>query len=267
MKHLSKERRKIAREIRDSHTYLFLDFDGTLTPIRRHPGKVRLGKRIYEILQKLAGTRDVDIAIISGRSLKEIKRLVGVKNIIYVGNHGLEVYGAGADFKLAEAVKGRRTITALSRKLRQELRFFRGVIVEDKGLTLSVHFRMAKEKDIQKIVQAFEKVVRPYKKEGKVKVTGGKKVWEIRPPVEWDKGRMIKRLLKEKRQRLKKRVIPFCMGDDRTDEDAFGRLGNDGYTVKITKNPGEASTARYYLRNVREVSMFLRDIYLLRKGE
>ncbi|RKY41248.1 MAG: trehalose-phosphatase [Candidatus Makaraimicrobium thalassicum] len=265
MRHLIKEWKRITGEIKDGYLYLFLDFDGTLAPIRKHPREVKLGRGIYNVLKKLAGADNVSVAIISGRKLSEVKRIAGLKGIMYVGNHGLEAAGPGMDFKLPSAIKAQKTISVLRRKLRERLRCFKGVLVEDKGLTLSVHYRMADKKNWEKIARICMTAAEPYRKQRKIRITAGKKVWEIRPPAAWDKGRMAEKLLNRKKRELKRKVIPFCMGDDRTDEDVFRRFKNTGYTVKITKKNREASMADYYLRNVREVSFFLREIYSLRR--
>jgi len=258
MKHLSKELGRIKKEIKGRQLFLFLDFDGTLTPIRRDPRKVRLGKLMHHTLKKVADKSNISVAIVSGRGLGDIKRMISLKNVIYVGNHGLEATGPNLDFILPSAVKTKKTIKTVGQKLREKLRKFKGVVIEDKTLTLSVHYRMAEKRDVNSVIQIIENITKPYRKKRQIKVTEGKKVREIRPPATWDKGLAVKKLLELEKKRLKKKIVPICMGDDKTDEDIFKLFKRRGYTVKITKKPDKTSLANYYLRNIDEVRNFLK---------
>ena len=258
MKHLGKSQIRMINKVKDRCLYFFLDFDGTLTPIRRDPQKVRLGRRMQYTLKNLAAKRNISVAVVSGRALKDIKRIIGLKDIIYVGNHGLEAAGPNVEFILPSAVKTKRVIKAIGQELRKKLRRFKGVITEDKTLSLSVHYRMANKKSIGEITELFELITKPYRKKRKVRVTEGKKVWEIRPPVAWDKGRAVKKLLWKEEQRLKKKIIPFCLGDDKTDEDVFRLFKTRGYTIKVTNKPYEESAANYYLGSIDDVRGFLK---------
>ena len=89
---------------------LLLDFDGTLTPIRRDPDKVRLGKRMHGILKILSGQTNINVAIISGRELGDIRKKIGLKDVVYAGNHGLELSGPNVEFILPAAIKAKKTI-------------------------------------------------------------------------------------------------------------------------------------------------------------
>ncbi|MGB2630345.1 MAG: trehalose-phosphatase [Candidatus Omnitrophota bacterium] len=266
MKHLIKEWSRIKKDLKGKDIYLFLDFDGTLTRIRKRPGAVRLGREVKGILKDIA-KENVPLAIISGRSLEEIKRLVGVKGIIYAGNHGLEVEGPKHEFVVPEASRAKKTVAKIGKQLKQELSSFRGVLIEDKGLTLSVHFRMAKKEKLGQIEQAYKRMISPYISAGKIVVTSGKKVWEVRPPVRWDKGKAASLLLKKRRQKSEKRIVSFYIGDDRTDEDAFRLLRKKAYTVKVGRKEGERTLAGYYLENTQEVKKFLKIFLALKREE
>jgi len=257
MKYLGNEQNKIASRLKRVHLYLFLDFDGTLTPIRKDPKKVRLGKKMRYTLKNLANKSNISVAVVSGRALGDIKRRVGLKNITYVGNHGLEASGPHLEFVLPSARKAEKTIKSVRENLKKRLKKFKGIIIEDKQLSLSVHYRMADKRNIKDIIQIIELVTNPHRKKHKIKVTEGKKVREIRPPATWDKGLAVKKLLELEKKRLKKRIVPICMGDDKTDEDIFKLFKTRGYAVKITKEPDKTSAANYYLRNTSEVRNIL----------
>ena len=152
MKHLSKEQNKIIDKIKGTPLYLFLDFDGTLTPIRKDPKKVRLGKKMRYTLKSLANKSNISVAVVSGRALGDIKRRVGLKNITYVGNHGLEAFGPHLEFVLPSARKAEKTIKSVKENLKKRLKKFKGIIIEDKQLSLSVHYRMADKRNIKDII-------------------------------------------------------------------------------------------------------------------
>ncbi len=103
----------------------------------------------------------------------------------------------------------------------------------------------------------FEEVVGPHIDAGEVRVTQGKKVFEVRPNVEWDKGKAALRIIELVDP--KKELMPFYIGDDRTDEDAFLALGDKGITILVSGELKE-SHAKFFLKNVREVETFLRKL-------
>ena len=262
MRYLDKAINRILRELIGDSFYLFLDFDGTLAPIRKDPEKAQPGKKVKDILKKLMGKNNISIALVSGRGIEDIKKRICFEEITYAGNHGFELSGPHLDFVFPSAKKSEKTMKAVGEKLRGRLKDIKGVIVEDKRFSLSVHYRMVDKKYVSGVVQEVERVADPYLKKHKIKVTKGKKVIEIRPPAAWDKGRAVKKLLKEEEKRIKKKIVPLCMGDDKTDEDIFKLFKSRGYTVKITKDPHEKSEARYYLKNITEVREFLSKIAL-----
>jgi trehalose 6-phosphate phosphatase len=267
MKHLAKEWGRIKERIKGKAVYLFLDFDGTLTPIRKRPGLVKLSRATRGALKALVAQEDIFTAVISGRALKEVKKLVGVKEITYAGNHGLEAEGKGFKFTAPGALRAKKAITEVKKKLKKKFRPFRGVLIEDKGLSLSVHFRMARPAKIKEIEQVFKRTTDPYRATGKISVTRGKKVWEVRPPVKWDKGKIVSLLLRQKKKGIKKEIIPFYIGDDRTDEDAFRALGRRAYAAKIGKTGRKNTSAGYYLQGAKEVREFLKKILDMKKEE
>ncbi|MFH1826742.1 MAG: trehalose-phosphatase [bacterium] len=234
----------------------FLDYDGTLTPIVDKPSLAVLSKSRRKTLRQLAKTPQVLLAIVSGRELADVKKLVGIPNLIYAGNHGFEIKGPRINTTLPQAKKTIPVMKKIKKALMQELRAIKGVIVEDKTLTLSIHYRLAKEKDEAMI----KKIVRQATKSSKkVKVTFGKKVIEIRPNFKWDKGAAVLWLLKKLGQGRK--VVPVYIGDDQTDEDAFRALKNKGITVRVGR--AEKTLARHRVKDVNEVYKFIQSMLKL----
>ena len=243
---------------------LFLDYDGTLSPIVEHPSKARLPLQTRRLLRQVSARPGLWVAIVSGRALKDLRRRVGLKGLCYVGNHGLELQGPKMRHLNPAARRCRPTLRKIREELKPEARKIPGAWVEDKGLTLSVHSRQVKPRDKILVRDAFYRVVRPYQEKGQVRVTAGKEVFEVRPPVRWTKGTMVSWLLTRRRARAKgQKVVPVYIGDDITDEDAFKALGKRGITVAV--GPGNALTrARYAVRSPANVRKFLRLLASLR---
>lgn len=237
--------------------FIFLDYDGTLVPIRQVPdlGASSLPEGTRDILLSLKahGNR---LAIISGRALQDLKKMVGIKDIIYSGNHGLELEGPKIKFENLVSLESRRLIRKIRHRLLDRLCGIRGVIIEDKGLTFSLHYRLVKDDDMPIVVNSFNFAVRQYVDHGEIRVSKGKKVFEVRPSVNWDKGKMVLWLLARYRFAAGDReIFPVYIGDDTTDEDGFRVLRKEGLTVFVGK-PKE-SLAKYYLKDTEDVRRFL----------
>ncbi|MFA5104466.1 MAG: trehalose-phosphatase [Candidatus Margulisiibacteriota bacterium] len=242
---------------------LFLDYDGTLVPIAQTPQKAVLPMAVKRTLAGLSRLKDVKVVVISGRSLKDVRRMVGLNNIIYAGNHGLEMRGAGVVFEHPTSSASRKAIDTICSSLRSELSALKGVLIEDKGKTLSVHYRLAGKKDANKIREMIEKAVSPFVKRALIKVTEGKKVVEIRPPVYWDKGKAVTWLLKKLKKDAGRPILPIYIGDDKTDEDAFGVLRNRGLTFYVGSKG--VSNAQYRIKDTKEVHGFLKALFNIKK--
>lgn len=237
--------------------FIFLDYDGTLVPIREvpDPKKSLLPKDIKEILLSLKaqGNR---IAIVSGRSLSDLKGMAGVEGLIYSGNHGLELEGPKIKFENLVSMRSRRLIKKIRYRLIEKLSGIKGVSVEDKGLTFSLHYRLVKDAEMPIVINALNFAVQPYLGPGDIRVNKGKKIFEVRPSVNWHKGRMVLWLL----ARCgfpggAKKPFPIYVGDDMTDEDGFRALRNKGLTVFVGKP--KKTLAEYYLKDTKEVRRFL----------
>jgi len=230
---------------------LFLDFDGTLAPIAPRPDAVRVdaeGRRLIRTLSRLA-----PVVIISGRAVEDLRARVGVKHLVYVGNHGLEIEGAGRGYRMRGTGRWRRRLKEILRRLRAELGAIPGVLIEDKRLTVGVHYRLVKPGVRGLAAHRFAAGVRPYVERGQICVRRGKMVQEIRPPVVWDKGRAVLWIMRQPAFRGR---WPLYIGDDDTDQDAFRRIRGRG--VGISVGPGRArGAARYALAGPAQVRRLL----------
>ena len=265
MKYLFSEFSAIRKEIAARPVYLMLDFDGTLAAIRRNPGDARLSRANAAALKAASLCRGIHLAVVSGRSLKDIRKRTGLKGITYAGNHGLEIQGPGIRFTAPGAAGIKKVMGRLAKQLKREFREIKGVIVEDKGFSISVHFRMVKKSEEGTVATALREVTAPYESKKKITVMTGKKIWELRPPVKWDKGKTALLLIKKKNKDLGGGILPIYMGDDRTDEDAFRAIGKKGICVFVGR-PGK-SAAGYYLKRTGEVAGFIREAVKIKKGD
>jgi len=266
MEHLFQEWQAFSVDCRaTSHVLLLSDYDGTLTPIVERPQDAVLADSVREKLSTLARKPGFSVGIISGRSMEEIKSMAAIEGIYYAGNHGLEIEGPGIKWVSPQAEFARTPIKDLAAQLVVELENIAGVIVEDKGLGLSVHYRMVKEDEQNTVAGIFKRVISPLADEAKIRITTGKKVFEVRPPIEWDKGKAVESILGEIRSLLKlERLLTIYMGDDNTDEDAFRVLHRpDGWSVYVGKD-NAPSAADYFLNSTTEVEEFLSRLLELR---
>jgi trehalose 6-phosphate phosphatase len=238
---------------------LFLDFDGTLAPIVAVPNSASMPSGTRQALARLASNPRFTLAIISGRALADLRERVGVENLIYAGNHGLEISGPGIEFIEPTAAERLKALGELSRHLRVRLNDFPGVEVENKVLSASVHFRRAPAADLPEIRQAVEDAV--VFKDNPFQITHGRKVLEIRPRVGWDKGRAVRWI--QQASGLTD-ALPVYIGDDSTDEDAFLALPH-GITIKVglakvgLAKVGQAreTSAQHFLEHQELVPEFL----------
>jgi trehalose 6-phosphate phosphatase len=229
--------------------FLFLDYDGTLAPIARSPDRAVLAPRRKKILEALGGHNFV--CIVSGRSLADIRRIVGLDGLAYCGNHGLEILRGGKTWVHPRALAARPALGRLLKRIEGRTGRFPRMLIEDKGVTGSVHFRRldpALLAPLKRIVD--EEVRRPA---GQFIVTEGKRVLEIRPRLDWDKGRGIREILT--RLPGEREALPVFIGDDRTDEDAFRELGPEAITIHV--GLGRSTQARFRLPGVDQVWTFL----------
>lgn len=235
---------------------LFMDFDGTLAPIASRFDLARLPAKTRSLLQRLAARPDCRIGIVSGRSVRDLKEKVGLKGLTYIGNHGLELDGlAGSKPGVMVTDRQLKSLKRLDEVLKKELGSVPAVLLQYKKLTLSVHYRLAAPRDWPSIKKAVFQSWSDLPGRRGLKIGGGKKVWEIRPAVAWDKGKAVNWLLKQK---AFKNALPIYLGDDLTDEDAFRALKKKGLTVLIGRP--RPSAAAYYLKDTRSASDFLGKI-------
>lgn len=259
MQHLFQSWDCFSSDIRAASHILFLsDYDGTLTPIVSRPEEAILSAAVREKLRALAEKPTFSTGIISGRLLSEVKALVGIEGIYYAGNHGLEIEGPGLTCINAVAKAAQAEMKSLAQQFSARLASIEGVIVEDKGLSLSIHYRLVKDSEVEVAAEIFSQITSRWLRGGKIRVTSGKKVWEVRPPIDWNEGKAVATIRKEMKSVFKyEQLLTIYMGDDVTDEDAFRVIHRpEGWSIFIGPEK-PSSNAEYYLNSTSEVETFL----------
>jgi alpha,alpha-trehalase len=254
-------KKDLTRRLKEAEKIIFfLDYDGTLTPIRKKPGLAGIDKGTKALLKKLAGKKWAEVFIISGRTLKNIKGLIGLRQICYSGNHGIELEGPGFKYVNPTARALRPHIQKCFRLLRKKLKI-KGALLENKFYTLSVHYRLVASGDIPELKRVFRDAVGDLRKNKKLRITHGKKVFEVRPNIRWHKGKIVSRILGKIKTR---RALPVYIGDDVTDEDAFKALGRRGISVLVSGHKRKTA-ARYRLNSSGDVRGLLKFILRIRE--
>lgn len=219
-----------------SRTRLFvgLDFDGTLAPLAARPELAELPEAARAAVKRLAAAPGVKVALVSGRSLKDLRSKARLRGVFFAGNHGLEVAAGSWRWRhpgLPKALKALRKARAAAKALCAGAP---GSWVEDKALSLSVHVRAVEDPRAERRLAAG--LARALGGLDALTLSRGKKVYEVRPAVDWDKGRAMLLMMR----RLAPGAAAAYVGDDRTDEDAFRRLGRGAFTVKVGPGPSLA---------------------------
>jgi trehalose-phosphatase len=259
MRYIFDDLRGVKEKLKGKYLFLFLDCDGTLAPIADTPEKAAIPQKIRKVLALLSKKNNCKVAVISGRELSGVKRMVGLKDVIYSGNHGFQIEGPKIKYQLAVPSGYKKILQVIKSRLKKKLSGIKGVLIEDKKLFLALHFRLADEKDNSFIKAVFYKSILSDLEKKKVKAKAGKKVFEVGPPVGWDKGKVVLWLLARREFICSgKSLLPVYIGDDLTDEDAFKALEGKGLTVFV--GAAGNSGADYYLKDTREVAEFLRLI-------
>jgi trehalose-phosphatase len=252
----------IAARLGGSPLLLLLDIDGTLAPIAPRPELAIVPPETQQVLRELAELPGVHVAFVTGRSAADGRRLAGVETAWIIGNHGMELAPPGQHARARVDVEPFESRVANAAARIAQLvsdRGWSGVLVEDKRLTLSVHYRLA----TRRIIPELTDTVAQIGEELGLRTTAGKEVLELRPPVAVDKGTASLELA-ERLGATDEPASLFAAGDDLTDEDLF-RLLRERQPRAVTVLVGDApaSSAEFAVPNtdaMRELLLFLRRL-------
>ncbi|XP_051130025.1 probable trehalose-phosphate phosphatase F [Andrographis paniculata] len=261
---------------KDRKLVMFLDYDGTLSPIVDNPDRAFMTNEMRSAVQGVA--KHFPTAIISGRSRDKVHDLVGLTELYYAGSHGMDIMFPAGDtvskdhlncVKSTDVQGNEVTLFQPAREflpmIDEVYRTFlditkdiEGTKVENHKFCVSLHYRNVDENSWPVIVEHVHGILKNYPR---LRLTHGRKVLEIRPVINWDKGRSVEFFLESLGYTNDSDVLPIYIGDDRTDEDAFKvlRKANRGYGILVSSVPKE-SYASLSLRDTSEVQRFLESI-------
>ena len=238
----------LARQLESKQPVLFLDYDGTLTPIVARPELALLDEAVRHTLAALA--QRCPVAIVSGRDRADVQQLVGIDGLIYAGSHGFDINGPGLHAEQGAAYLP--DLADAEAELRRSLNPIRGALLERKKYSLAVHVRGLPPDAAVAVEAAVETTL---SRHARLRKGTGKMVFELLPRLDWHKGKAVLHIL-DALPFPGAEVLPIYIGDDRTDEDAFAALAGRGVGILVAESP--RPTAAYYtLRNPDEVHCFL----------
>ncbi|CAI9763891.1 unnamed protein product [Fraxinus pennsylvanica] len=251
---------------------VFLDYDGTLSPIVEDPDRAFMTNEMREAVRDVA--KFFPTAIVSGRSRAKVHNFVKLSELYYAGSHGMDIMGPTEGPKNQR--KGNQSvfcqpareflpmIDEVNKILLEKIKFVPGAKVENNKFCLSVHYRCVDEKIWGSLGEQVKEVIKDYPK---LRLSQGRKVLEIRPAIKWDKGNALEFLLESLGYDKSDNVLPIYIGDDRTDEDAFNvlRKRGQGLGILVSKAPKETN-ASYSLQEPSEVMYFLKRLVEWKKS-
>lgn len=245
---------------------IFLDYDGTLSPIVTDPEKAFMSRNMRATVKDIA--RHFPTAIVTGRCRDKVFNFVKLAEVYYAASHGMDIMGPtksqNAEKSNNKAVLFQPAsqflpmIDEVYKILLEKTKCVPGAMVENNIYCLSVHFRCVEERSWAGLAEKVRLVLNEYPK---LRLTEGRKVLEIRPNIKWDKGRALEFLLHSLGYDNSTDVFPIYIGDDRTDEDAFKvlRRTGEGIGIVVSSVPKETD-ASYTLQDPLEVEEFLRRL-------
>ncbi len=230
---------------------IFLDYDGCLSPIVKDPDKAVLSDEMRETLRRLADV--CSVAVVSGRDRADVKKLVQLDNLYYAGSHGFDI--SGPNNMHTEPGGAKAAVPALdqaNKTLDEKLKDVQGVLVERKRYAIAVHYRNVADEQVNRVLEVTEEVIAQHPE---LKKGPGKKVMELKPNLDWHKGKAVLWLMEEL-DLNKPDIIPIYIGDDLTDEDAFATLQGQGVGIMVGEHD-EQTAADYRLDDVDDVQKLL----------
>jgi trehalose-phosphatase len=238
-----------------THVFLLLDYDGTLEKIHYKRSQKGLNKKTRRILDLLSKSPTHTVGIISGRQRQKLIKAVGLKRLIYSGNHGLEMSGQNFNFVHRKAETSLPFIQSLKKKIGRELkRENQSCWIEDKKYSFAIHY---KEHD-EKISTFIKKHLFIHLTNKKLSLIKSKDAYEFRPYIKWDKSNAVRMIQKKQPQGS----LTIYIGDDQSDECVFKYMGNQDISIKVGR--AQKTAARYSI-DFKNVTKLLHQLLKLQQ--
>lgn len=242
---------RILKDNRQKQLILFLDYDGTLTPIVDDPEKAFLSEPMRSLLKRMS--QMIPVGIISGRDLKTVQNFVNLDPLVYAGSHGFDIQlSDGSRVQFDSAKKVLPALDKSEKKLQKKLDSIEGVKIERKQFAIAVHYRHVNENEVPQVIKIVTRIGSHY---SGLRMKRGKMIVELQPDIDWHKGKAVQWLL-DRLDIDKNNVLPVYIGDDVTDEDAFAALQLNGIGILVGDHDGNTA-ARFRLNDVNKTARFL----------
>ena len=248
----------LAERMAGRRLVVFLDYDGTLTPIVDRPEDAVISEHMRDVVRGLA--HRCSVCVVSGRDRPVVQQLMGMDELIVAGSHGFDIWSPhGGTIEREEGGAFGELLSRVTATLREQVAPFEGALVEPKKSSVAVHYRLVQEQDRPRLGAIVDRVLAA--NPDALKVTPGKMVYELQPKIDWDKGKAVLYLL-EALELDAADVVPLYLGDDITDEHAFQALRGSGVGILVAdpadpEIAGRSTAAEYALRDTHEVERFL----------
>ena len=250
---------EIAARLEGKRLAVFLDYDGTLTPIVDRPELAVMADSMRSVVRDLAAR--CTLAIVSGRDRPDVQKLVGLDDLIYAGSHGFDIAGPdGLSIQRQEGEDFSVLLEEVNKTLHQVMDPIDGALIEPKKASVAAHYRLVAEEERHQVKEVVDAIVAQHPE---LRVTPGKMVYEIQPRIEWNKGKAVLYLL-EALDLDKPDVMAMYFGDDITDEDAFNALVGSGIGIFAGEGSGpdadRPTAADYRVKDTDEVGLLLQSL-------
>ena len=249
---------ELAQRLAGARPAVFLDYDGTLTPIVDRPQDANISPRMRDVVSSLASR--CPVCVVSGRDRSVVQELMGIHNLVVAGSHGFDIWSPERGTIEHEAASGFEDLLArVTARLQEELGPIEGAVVEPKRASVAAHYRLVAPAQRPEVQQVVERVLADHPED--LKVTPGKMVYELQPRLDWDKGRAVLHLIAVLGLDREDDTAIY-VGDDITDEHAFEALSGRGIGIFVgdPQDPEVANrttAADFRLGSIEEVEQFL----------
>jgi trehalose 6-phosphate phosphatase len=249
---------ELVRRLTGKVPAVFLDYDGTLTPIVDRPEDAVISEDMRNAVRQLA--ERCPVCVVSGRDRRALQELMGFNDLIVAGSHGFDIWSPEeGTIAREEGVEFEALLDEVKARLHEEIDPIEGALVEPKKTSVAAHYRLVPEEERPKIKEVVNTILTEYPDE--LRVIPGKMVYEIQPKLDWDKGKAVLYLL-EALSLDREGVVPLYLGDDVTDEYAFEALADRGVGIFVghadaQEASGQTTAAHYILHTTEEVRQFL----------
>jgi len=256
---------EVADRIANRHALLLTDYDGTLADIAPTPADALMTDEVRAQIDILGALDSVTLGVVSGRRLADVRARVGPAAEFVAGLHGLEIIGPSEAFLHSALPEAVPVIGDLRNAASTSLAWCNGLLLEDKTFALTCHVRLAERHDAIRALEMFAGLAKPYLDRGVLRLLPGAMAYEVLPATDWHKGRAV--------HWIRARVAPYhsqpltviYLGDDRTDEDAFGSLGPDDLAIGVGPRPA-ADLINWRLGGPASAGRFFAELARLRVG-